>query len=86
MYLFLKHLLFICSRNNGYAISTPISEQYKGNGIASRAAGYGISAIRVDGNDVLAVYNATKIARSYVMNNNKPIILEAFTYRYIYLL
>lgn len=73
-------LLF--SRNNGYAISTPVSEQYRGDGIAGRASGYGIQAIRVDGNDVLAVYNATKVARSYVMRENKPIILEAMTYRY----
>ena len=43
--------LFIC-RNNGYAISTPTLEQYKGDGIASRGVGYGIDTIRVDGNDV----------------------------------
>lgn len=43
--------LFIC-RNNGYAISTPTLEQYKGDGIASRGVGYGIETIRVDGNDV----------------------------------
>lgn len=43
--------VFIC-RNNGYAISTPTLEQYKGDGIASRGVGYGIDTIRVDGNDV----------------------------------
>ena len=43
--------IFIC-RNNGYAISTPTLEQYKGDGIASRGVGYGIDTIRVDGNDV----------------------------------
>ena len=41
-------IIFFC-RNNGYAISTPTSEQYRGDGIASRAAGYGMLAIRVDG-------------------------------------
>lgn len=44
-------VVFIC-RNNGYAISTPTLEQYKGDGIASRGVGYGIDTVRVDGNDV----------------------------------
>ncbi|KAG8273324.1 hypothetical protein J6590_023838 [Homalodisca vitripennis] len=69
------------SRNNGYAISTPSSEQYRGDGIAGRAEGYGIAAIRVDGNDVLAVYNGTKAARQYAVKENKPVIIEAMTYR-----
>lgn len=73
-------LIFFC-RNNGYAISTPASEQYGGDGVASRGLGLGISAIRVDGNDVCAVYNATKEARDYVLKNNKAIIIEAMTYR-----
>lgn len=55
-------VLFFC-RNNGYAISTPAWEQYRGDGIVSRAAGYGIHAIRVDGNDAFAVYAAVRAAR-----------------------
>ncbi|TVY92877.1 2-oxoisovalerate dehydrogenase subunit alpha, mitochondrial [Lachnellula willkommii] len=55
-------VIFIC-RNNGFAISTPTSEQYHGDGIASRAAGYGIEALRVDGTDIFAVYEATIEAR-----------------------
>uniref|UniRef100_A0A8B9QEM6 2-oxoisovalerate dehydrogenase subunit alpha n=1 Tax=Apteryx owenii TaxID=8824 RepID=A0A8B9QEM6_APTOW len=54
-------IIFFC-RNNGYAISTPTSEQYRGDGIAARGPGYGLMSIRVDGNDVFAVYNATKEA------------------------
>ncbi|KAI5726464.1 hypothetical protein M8J76_003241 [Diaphorina citri] len=73
-------VIFFC-RNNGYAISTPASEQYGGDGIAARGFGLGISAIRVDGNDVCAVYNATKKAREYVLSKNRPLILEAMTYR-----
>ena len=46
-------VLFFC-RNNGYAISTPVEDQYRGDGIVSRAAGYGIASIRVDGNDAQA--------------------------------
>lgn len=73
-------VIFFC-RNNGYAISTPVDEQYRGDGIASRGPGYGIAALRVDGTDMLAVYNGTKAAREYCLKNNKPIILEAMQYR-----
>ncbi|KAG2491597.1 hypothetical protein HYH03_010163 [Edaphochlamys debaryana] len=54
--------IFIC-RNNGYAISTPAHEQYRGDGIAARGPMYGMPAIRVDGGDVRAVYNAVQEAR-----------------------
>ncbi|KAI8905508.1 thiamine diphosphate-binding protein [Gorgonomyces haynaldii] len=73
-------VIFIC-RNNGYAISTPASEQYRGDGIASRGHGYGVDAIRVDGNDALAVYNATVEARRRAVEEHKPVLLEAMTYR-----
>jgi len=48
-------VVFIC-RNNGFAISTPTLEQYKGDGIASRGVGYGIDTARVDGNDVSVIF------------------------------
>uniref|UniRef100_A0A1B0A378 2-oxoisovalerate dehydrogenase subunit alpha n=1 Tax=Glossina pallidipes TaxID=7398 RepID=A0A1B0A378_GLOPL len=68
-------------RNNGFAISTPAHEQYKGDGIAGRGPGYGIATIRVDGTDVFAVYNAMKLCREYVMKESKPAVLEAMAYR-----
>lgn len=73
-------VVFFC-RNNGYAISTPAHEQFRGDGIASRGHGYGMKAFRVDGNDILAVYNATKMARELAVKNNEPILIEAITYR-----
>eukprot|EP00842_Homolaphlyctis_polyrhiza_P004938 jgi/Hompol1/5445/HPOL_001696-RA len=73
-------VIFFC-RNNGYAISTPAREQYRGDGIASRGAGYGMATIRVDGNDVLAVYNVVKEARRLAVEENKPVLVEALTYR-----
>lgn len=73
-------VVFFC-RNNGYAISTPTSDQYAGDGIASRAVGYGMDAIRVDGNDVMAVYQATKLARERAMEISAPVLVEAMTYR-----
>ncbi|KAJ3116234.1 hypothetical protein HK100_001126 [Physocladia obscura] len=69
------------SRNNGYAISTPAREQYRGDGIASRGHGYGIHTIRVDGNDILAVYNVMKEARRIAVQEQKPVLIEALTYR-----
>lgn len=74
-------VIFIC-RNNGYAISTPTLEQYRGDGIASRGIGYGIDTIRVDGNDVLAVREVTKKAREMCLENGgKPVMIEAMSYR-----
>jgi 2-oxoisovalerate dehydrogenase E1 component alpha subunit len=77
--------IFFC-RNNGYAISTPVWEQYRGDGIAARGIAYGMHTIRVDGNDLWAVYEATKAARNIALgldgtNKIKPVLIEAMTYR-----
>ena len=72
--------IFFC-RNNGYAISTPAVEQYKGDGIASRGRGYGIASTRVDGNDFFAVYNAVREARRRCIDKQEPALIEAMTYR-----
>ena len=69
------------ARNNGYAISTPASEQYAGDGIAARGIGYGIKTIRVDGNDILAVYAAALEARKIALNNSCPVLIETMSYR-----
>lgn len=74
-------IVFIC-RNNGYAISTPTLEQYRGDGIASRGIGYGIDTIRVDGNDIFAVREVTKEARRMALQDGgKPVLIEAMSYR-----
>ncbi|KAK5650651.1 hypothetical protein RI129_001680 [Pyrocoelia pectoralis] len=73
-------VIFFC-RNNGYAISTPADEQYRGDGIAARGPGYGLNTLRVDGNDVFAVYNATLKAKEFALARNKPVLIEALTYR-----
>ena len=75
-------VVFMC-RNNGYAISTPVEEQYAGDGIVVRGMGYGMEAIRVDGNDVFAVYNVTKYARDLCVSEHRPVLIEAMTYRYV---
>ncbi|RYG66542.1 thiamine pyrophosphate-dependent dehydrogenase E1 component subunit alpha, partial [archaeon] len=73
-------ILFFC-RNNGYAISTPTSDQYRGDGIAARAAGYGMLVVRVDGNDLLAVRRTVAEARETSLRLNRPVLIEAMTYR-----
>jgi 2-oxoisovalerate dehydrogenase E1 component alpha subunit len=73
-------IVFFC-RNNGYAISTPVKDQFRGDGIVSRAAGYGMHAIRVDGNDLFAVHQAVSAARELALKKNCPVLIEAMTYR-----
>ena len=73
-------VLFIC-RNNQYAISTPMKDQYRGDGIICRAEGYGMASVRVDGNDVLAVQHAVSEARKYAHGQSKPVLVELMTYR-----
>lgn len=72
--------LFYC-RNNMYAISTPIDDQYAGDGIAIRGIAYGMPTIRVDGNDIFAIYAATKEARKLIMKEKRPVLIEAISYR-----
>ncbi|WP_144775408.1 thiamine pyrophosphate-dependent dehydrogenase E1 component subunit alpha [Marinobacter maritimus] len=72
--------IFFC-RNNGYAISTPAVEQFAADGIAPRGFGYKMDTIRVDGNDLLAVYQATEAARKLAVEENRPVLIEAMTYR-----
>jgi 2-oxoisovalerate dehydrogenase E1 component alpha subunit len=79
-------LIYIC-RNNQFAISTPASEQYSGDGIASRGPGYGMDTIRVDGNDVLAVLGAVREARRRALagrgdsDGGRPVLVELMSYR-----
>ncbi|KAF8195587.1 branched-chain alpha-keto acid dehydrogenase E1-alpha subunit [Pholiota molesta] len=72
--------LFI-ARNNGFAISTPSTEQYNGDGIASRGPGYGIDTIRVDGNDILAVISAVREGRKRCFDQGRAVLIEAMSYR-----
>jgi pyruvate dehydrogenase E1 component alpha subunit len=67
-------------QNNGWAISVPSSEQYAAP-IAARAAGYGFPGVRVDGNDVLAVFAVTKQAVERARAGDGPTLIEAMTYR-----
>ncbi|MGH2659579.1 MAG: thiamine pyrophosphate-dependent enzyme, partial [Actinomycetota bacterium] len=67
-------------QNNAWAISVRLEEQTAGP-IFKRAEGYGFPGVRVDGNDVLAVYTVTKAAADRARAGDGPTLIEAMTYR-----
>jgi pyruvate dehydrogenase E1 component alpha subunit len=73
-------VIFAC-RNNGWAISTPREAQTASETVAQKAVAYGIHGERVDGNDLLAVYQATRRARARALAGEGPTLLEFVTYR-----
>jgi pyruvate dehydrogenase E1 component alpha subunit len=73
-------VVFLC-RNNGWAISVPRERQTASETIAQKALAYGMNGVRVDGNDLLAVHNATARARSLAAAGGGPTLLECVTYR-----
>ena len=72
-------IVFFC-QNNQWAISTPSSAQSR-TPLHVRARGFGLSSLVVDGNDVFAVYAATKMAAASVRAGGPPALVEAITYR-----
>lgn len=74
-------VVFVCL-NNQYAISVPLHKQMKNETIAQRAIAYGMRGIRVDGNDVLSVYESTREAVERARKGEGPTLIEALTYRY----
>jgi len=73
-------VVLLCN-NNQWAISTPLSAQTKAATLADKAAGYGMPGVRVDGGDVLAVYEATSEALVRARAGEGPTFIEALTYR-----
>jgi pyruvate dehydrogenase E1 component alpha subunit len=73
-------VVFVC-RNNGWAISVPRERQTASETIAQKAIAYGMHGERVDGNDVLAVYAATRRARARAAAGEGPTLLECVTHR-----
>jgi len=70
--------------NNGYGLSTPVSEQYRCEQLADKAKGYGMEGVRIDGNNILAVYDTIKGVRDYCIREQKPYLVECMTFRRIY--
>jgi len=72
-------IVYLC-QNNQYAISMPFRRQTASETIAIKAVAYGIRGMRIDGNDILAVYSAIKEARESALNG-MPVLVECLTYR-----
>ena len=73
-------LILFCN-NNQWAISTPLQAQTRAEALADKAVGYGMPGVRVDGGDVLAVYEATREAVERARAGGGPTFIEAVTYR-----
>src|SRR5919198_1179236 len=72
-------LVLVCN-NNQWAISTPLEAQTRAAALADKAAGYGMPGVRVDGGDVLAVYDATREAVERARAGEGPTLIEAGTH------
>jgi pyruvate dehydrogenase E1 component alpha subunit len=75
-------VIYFCE-NNGYAITTSLAASHGQTDIALRAQGYGMPGVRVDGQDIEAVYAATAIAADRARSGGGPTLIEAQTYRFI---
>jgi TPP-dependent pyruvate/acetoin dehydrogenase alpha subunit len=74
-------ILFICE-NNQYAYSVPLEKSMAIDDVAVRAEGYGFDGVAINGNDVLAVYQATQGALTRARNGDGPTLIECKTYRW----
>ena len=73
--------VLFCIENNGYGLSTPTSEQYRCQDLASRAAGYGMESHIIDGNNVLEVFRKISALAEDMRENPRPVLVEFKTFR-----
>jgi len=74
-------VIFVCE-NNQFGMTTPTSQSTSVKNIADRAVGYGIPGEVVDGNDVIAIYDAFAKAKERALSGQGPTLLECKTYRW----
>ena len=67
--------------NNGYGLSTPVSEQYACAQLSDRGAGYGMRSLTIDGNNILEVYTTVNKLAEELRQNPEPVLLECQTFR-----
>ena len=67
--------------NNGYGLSTPVSEQYRCESLVYKAEGYGMEGVRIDGNNILTVYDTLRGIREYCVKYQRPYLVECMTFR-----
>lgn len=67
--------------NNGYGLSTPVSEQYRCESLVYKAEGYGMEGVRIDGNNIVNVYDTIRGIREYCIKYQRPYLVECMTFR-----
>lgn len=67
--------------NNGYGLSTPSNEQFRCKQFVDKAIGYGIEGVKVDGNNILEVYDTVRAIAEKMRKDPKPVLLECITFR-----
>jgi 2-oxoisovalerate dehydrogenase E1 component len=67
--------------NNGYGLSTPSHEQFRCKNFVDKAIGYGIEGVKVDGNNLLEVYDTVSSLAARLRENPRPVLLECITFR-----
>ena len=73
--------VIFCIENNSWGLSTPSSEQYRCKQFIDKGIGYGIEAIKVDGNNILEVIRTVENINNEIRKEPRPFIIEAMTYR-----
>jgi pyruvate dehydrogenase E1 component alpha subunit len=76
-----KAPVVIFAQNNNWSISLPWSKQSASRTLAEKAFAYGMPGVRVDGNDIFAVYGAVKMAADWARSGKGPVLIEGVTYR-----
>jgi len=67
--------------NNGYGLSTPVEEQYRCESLVYKAEGYGMTGVRIDGNNILTVNDTLQGVREYCIRHQRPYLVECMTFR-----
>ena len=73
--------VLFCIENNGYGLSTPVSEQYRCENLADKGIGYGMESHILDGNNILEVYTRVGELCESMRRNPRPVLLEFKTFR-----
>jgi 2-oxoisovalerate dehydrogenase E1 component len=67
--------------NNGYALSTPVAEQFRCANLSDKGTGYGMESVQIDGNNILTVFDTITGVREYCIKEQKPYLIECMTFR-----
>jgi 2-oxoisovalerate dehydrogenase E1 component len=73
--------VLFCIENNGYGLSTPVSQQFKCENIADKGIGYGMESHIIDGNNILEVHSTVRNIAKSLRENPRPVLLEFKTFR-----